>query len=157
MQNILRFAVKRIRGLVRDHHSDLICEINRVPDLNSLRAGKENMMHSLPVFLFCHIFDTVEVPVLQNVDLVRCLPVMNEPFKSAETGLRKSGKSINGLSIQPAIIMIRQLKRHVEMIQRHHRLNAIFLQFQKNISVEFNPLFIGNLFCSCGKEAGPRN
>ena len=77
------------------------------------------------------------------VDFVEGHPVLDLVLVALKADDSKADKHIHQFAIAPAAILLDQMIGHFKVGQCHHRLNAVFQKFVKEVIIELQAFLIG--------------
>ena len=108
------------------------------------------------VFTFLkHQPGTGERAVQHDVDFVESQPVFYQPVKRLKAGAGVAGEEVDHLAVAPGAVFRHQVHRHVEVAERHQRLDVVLFALLKYRAVKGYALFVRQRFVTVRVEAAP--
>ena len=114
------------------------------------------VFHLLLIFpLFKHQTGAGERAVQHDVDFIEGKPVFHQAIKSFKAGAGVAGEELHHFSIAPGAVLGDQVHRHVEMAQRHQRLDAVLFALLEQRAIKGDPFRVRFQLIALRKQTAP--
>ena len=114
------------------------------------------VFHLLLIFpLFKHQTGAGERAMQHDVDFIEGKPVFHQTIKGFKAGAGVAGEELHHFSIAPGAVLGDQVHRHVEMAQRHQRLDAVLFALLEQRAIKGDPFRIRFQLIALRKQTAP--
>ena len=156
LQEVVGIAGIRIGKESCTHAADFVVRVDLMSQLHHLCRG-----HQLIVDLFIAALQIGRCLVdhlaqhQRNVDLIEGVPDGGQTLVLSQADPCKLDVFVDQLPVRPAAPVLDVKSRHIVLVQRDHRLDAIFPALFEHIAVELHAFLVHALFHTVGVNACP--
>ena len=154
--DVLGVAAVGVAHTVGDHQADLVGGV----DLVGLLDGVGGAQEAVPARLLAVLL--VGVGLMQtgghvdvDVDLVDVEPVGDQALVARKDHVAEVLEGLQRVAADPAVVLVGQMQRHVEVVERDEGLDALVLAGAEDVLVELKAFLVGLGVVAVGEDAGP--